>query len=32
MRKMHIKEEKKHIIKSLIIINEKNYIRMLNNM
>ena len=32
MRKMCIKKEKKHIIKLLIVINEKNYIKMLNNM
>ena len=32
MRKMCIKEEKKHIVELLIAINEKSYIKMLNDM
>ena len=32
MRKTCIKKEKKHIIKLLIAIDEKNYIKMLNDM
>ena len=32
MKKTCIKKEKKNIIKLLIAINEKNYVKMLNNM